>query len=400
MSAVANDVVAKIRGLHRQRIFAMEQRKRCDLALGSYLRTQLGWRRDLPDAERKAIAAKAQALIDASEGEHAAIIAASHLARKPFATIEKNAGKAMAELAEHLPVWASFGKPILGFGEQSLAVIVAECGDLSLYANPGKVWKRMGLAVISGKRQGAAGKGATAETWIEHGYSPTRRSRMWNIGKALIKRNSDGTYRTLYLERKAYELARDPAMSKMHAHRRAQRYMEKRLLRDLWRAWRRVISCVTPNVEVPAAPSSGASPESEASDLVPPKVVVPHSPLPARKAGRSASSSLSPKFDVPSASIPAKAGKRRAKSPLTPRHRLPAAPQSTVPSRIESLPPQLRDDVLLDWHTVASLLGFKDIEHARQTVVAAGVPLVHLSARRRLPRWGALREFIAKRERA
>jgi hypothetical protein len=62
---------------------------------------------------------------------------------------------------------------------------------------------------------------------------------VWTIGDALIKGNRDG-YRRLYLERKALEAERPEVETKMHAHRRAQRYMEKRLLRDLWREWRRL----------------------------------------------------------------------------------------------------------------------------------------------------------------
>ena len=45
----------------------------------------------------------------------------------------------------------------------------------------------------------------------------------------------------LYVERKAYELAREvdgKPMTAMHAHNRAKRYVEKRLLRELWKAWR------------------------------------------------------------------------------------------------------------------------------------------------------------------
>jgi hypothetical protein len=42
-------------------------------------------------------------------------------------------------------------------------------------------------------------------------------------------------------------------MSKIHAHRRAMRYVEKRLLRDLWRAWRQAIAAAIPSTWPPAA---------------------------------------------------------------------------------------------------------------------------------------------------
>jgi hypothetical protein len=67
---------------------------------------------------------------------------------------------------------------------------------------------------------------------------------------------------------------------------------------------------------------------------------------------------------------------------------------------IEALPDQMQDSALLDWPTVAALLNKKDIEHTRELITAAGVPLVHVSDRRKLPTWGAIREFIRTRQRA
>ncbi len=68
-------------------------------------------------------------------------------------------------------------------------------------------------------------------------------------------------------------------------------------------------------------------------------------------------------------------------------------------SEIERLPAEIRDHCLVDWKTVATILGAKDIEHARNVITEAGVPRVHVSERRKLPRWGALRQFITSRER-
>ena len=232
------ETIHTITTMHRERNFAMEQRKRANLALGAYLRVGLGWSKDLPEAERKKIAAAA-ADLTADHETYGAMISAVELARAPFESVEKTALKEMTRLAETLPVWESFGKNVRGFGAGSLAVIVGEAGDLSNYSTVSKLWKRMGLAVMDGVRQGGLAKGAGADAWIEHGYSPVRRSRMWNIGDTLIKGNRDGEYRTAYLARKEYELARDPEMQPIKAHRRAQRYMEKRLLKHLWQAWRR-----------------------------------------------------------------------------------------------------------------------------------------------------------------
>ena len=65
---------------------------------------------------------------------------------------------------------------------------------------------------------------------------------------------------------------------------------------------------------------------------------------------------------------------------------------------LEGLPDETRDHALVDWRTVTTLLGMKDVEHARKTLIDAGLPLVHVSERRRLPRWGTLRRWIESRE--
>lgn len=236
-----DDIIDDIRLSHRKRCFAMEQRKRLDLALGAFLRLMLGWRRDLPEKERNKIAKAAAALIEANGhgSPFEATIAGALAARKPFAEVEAGALRDMQTAAMALPIWAEFCADIRGFGPASLAVIVAEAGDLSQYSTHSKLWKRMGVAVMGDVRQGGLGRNASAEKWIEHGYSGKRRSLLWNIGDALIKGNRDGRYRTAYLRRKEYEIARNPLIKPIVAHARAQRYMEKKLLRDLWNAWRR-----------------------------------------------------------------------------------------------------------------------------------------------------------------
>ena len=124
-----------------------------------------------------------------------------------------------------------------GFGFLGLAQIIGEAGDLANYANPAKLWRRMGLAPFGGKspsmwrREG----GLTAGDWENIGYSPRRRSVMFVLGDSMIK--ASGPYRELYLGRKAQEIAKAPDLPAMAHHRRAQRYMEKRLLLELWKSW-------------------------------------------------------------------------------------------------------------------------------------------------------------------
>lgn len=161
-------------------------------------------------------------------------ILAGHL--KSLEGSQKPYDKEISQLAEQLPVWA-WAEPVRGIGPQLLGLLIGETGDLSNYANPAKVWKRMGLAVMpDGTRQRRI-KGDAA---IEHGYVAERRSLVWQIGDCMIKLNGEGKYRKLYDERKAFELARLPEDAKGRkawAHNRASRYMQKRFLVDLWSAW-------------------------------------------------------------------------------------------------------------------------------------------------------------------
>ncbi len=140
--------------------------------------------------------------------------------------------KHLRKLAETLAAWP-WCEGINGIGRLALAQIVGEAGDLANYDAPAKLWKRMGLAVIDGKSQRRV---KDPEQALEQGYNPSRRSTMFTIGDCLIKKQN--AYRELYLARKEYYTARDPEASKILNHRRAQRYMEKRLLKHLWRVWR------------------------------------------------------------------------------------------------------------------------------------------------------------------
>lgn len=158
----------------------------------------------------------------------------------------------MTNHAKSMPIFASFVEPLPGFGALGFAQIIGEAGDLGLYANPAKLWKRMGLGLVDGERQRKHTDKAKAEA---AGYNPRRRSTMYVIGDSMIKKQ--GPMRDVYLARKLVEVQKAEAegltvlpaakikakdaenhRSEGHIHKRAQRYMEKRLLRDLWRAWR------------------------------------------------------------------------------------------------------------------------------------------------------------------
>jgi len=340
-------IVSEIRYHHRKRVFAVENRKRLDLALMSILRMMLGWSRALPKAERDAINAQARAIAagEIAEGfDHLAeLVEANVVARGPMAAVERNAEKAMTTLAGELAVaawWqANVGKSLLG-----LAIIIGEAGDVGGYGNPAKLWKRMGVGLVDGVRQGGLKKTAPKADWIRHGYNRSRRSRLYTIGDSLIKKQ--GAWRELYLARKDYERARAEArgltvvpaaripkaraaefMADGHVHRRAQRYMEKRLLRDLWRAWRAAASDAPPKRDLPLADPSRDHTESvthptlvappPADDAASPSQCLPAAPLSddpddqkdrdvhdslvARSSGPAATGSLSPRRTSPPA---------------------------------------------------------------------------------------------------
>ncbi len=181
-------------------------------------------------------------------------------ARAIFEKRRAQTEKELERLAKTLPI-AGWVLQLKGLGLGSLAAIVGEAGDLSNYATHSKLWKRLGLAVIDGGHQ----KRAKGDAAIAHGYCPTRRAIVWNIGQCVLKAQSAridkeageelkpaGAYRLIYDARKAHELARAPDMKPIHAHNRATRYMEKKVVRDLWRAWRALGTAVAAQLDVAA----------------------------------------------------------------------------------------------------------------------------------------------------
>ena len=239
---VAPGAIAALREHQAYRVQLVRTMNALENQRRAFVRRALGFQTELAEASREAINRAAAKLIkdilkDAVPPEQmdvatgvAEFVALIEAAIEPVAKKRAETERKMSALSSGLPVWP-WVESVRGLGALGLAIIVGEAGDLGNYANPGKVWKRLGLA----PKPEYAMTTKAGET--AHCIPRRRRSAMWTIGDSLIKGNKDG-YRTLYVERKAYEHGRDPEMSKMHAHRRAQRYMEKRLLRDLWQAWR------------------------------------------------------------------------------------------------------------------------------------------------------------------
>jgi hypothetical protein len=200
--------------------------------------------------EAQWMSAPAPSVLDSALGP---ILTALDAHRSALKTTRLQHEKVLAQLAQQLPVWSEWLAGQRGCSALGLALIVAETGNLSNYANVAKVWKRLGLAVINGEGQRRVTDPAGAKL---HGYSPRRRAVAWNMGESFVKQGD--RYRALYLQRKAIEAAK-PSCGKSwrtasggqkrcekdghclpkHVHARARRWVEKKFLAHLWGAWTR-----------------------------------------------------------------------------------------------------------------------------------------------------------------
>ena len=172
----------------------------------------------------------------------------------------------MGRAAKRLPVW-TFAESVRGLGAPMLGKLVAEAPGRETHGfldfdGPAKLWARFGLAVVDG----AAPRRAIGKVL---GHSPYRRSVAWQMGDSLLRANlrrgedgiscAIGPWGELYLKRKDLErqkaglaglevlpaakikklhLGDDAAISEGRIHLMAKRWVEKRLVRELWRAWR------------------------------------------------------------------------------------------------------------------------------------------------------------------
>lgn len=264
MSRALGDLIAEIRETHRmhQQLLRAERRleqqvqaieRRVESAFGSagqsrreLLRSPAGTATLSPgaadqrwsDAQKNFVGPSGPLLGDAGhkkDDTHLPSAGAAALATIPLRAAQAGIAKEqrklrrrLEKLAAQLPIDA-FVNDVKGLGWFSVAQIIGEAGDLAGYATPSKLWKRMGLAVADGQAERRrAGEFS--------GYSPTRRSMMHIVGTCLLKKQN--VFRELYLARKVVEQGKVPDSTKLLWHRRSMRYVEKRLLREMWRVWR------------------------------------------------------------------------------------------------------------------------------------------------------------------
>jgi septum formation topological specificity factor MinE len=246
--------------LQRDRCFAINQQIRSNNATLAYIRTRLGFstfdveeRRTALVRRARAIKAQVEAALAGERGKNGEAPALDpslppgivNVVRR---NIEVQAGwtemraeteAQMERLAADLPV-VGFVAATPGLSLKGLAVIVGEAGNLAGYPKIGHLWRRLGLAVIDGRRQGSLPPGISreqrVEEWLRRGYNPRRRAQVYAfIDDVFFRCQRPGSkYRAYYERKKGEYIARE----KSYPDRSARRAMAKLLIRDLWRAWR------------------------------------------------------------------------------------------------------------------------------------------------------------------
>jgi hypothetical protein len=220
-------ICAELQAVQRQRAWFMKTKIMNSNRIESNVAGTIGYYSGMEGDERKRVFNDARKLIkEVAAGKMASDNASMILTMQECVDsvykMEELLKKKLGEIAKKLPVaaWAMH-KDQSGFGLQSLGTVIGETGDLANYANPAKMWRRMGLApyekdgeMLMGatwKSRSNNKKGLTKlgpEDWEDFGYCPRRRSISWNIGECLIKQNGDGPYRQRWLDAKvrAYEM--------------------------------------------------------------------------------------------------------------------------------------------------------------------------------------------------
>lgn len=251
-----------------------------DRTCESFIASMLGYRTDLPEAQRKAIYAKARTMRRAVEkwgqcscdnhlegapeaGSEDRVLAVctpiilnSAASREGWDNLRKRTEREMEKQAATLPVEA-WRRDVRGLGLLGVAIIVGEAGDIGTYETKERVWKRLGLAVINGERQQ---KRSDPEQAAIHGYKPKRHAEVWVVGDSLFQKqwagakdedgvsvaksgksiaipaHSIGHYGAVYAARKLNTETR--GWTPAHRDNDARRIMLKAVVESLWRVWR------------------------------------------------------------------------------------------------------------------------------------------------------------------
>jgi hypothetical protein len=235
------------------------------------VRRNLGWRYDMEEKERAALAKRGNAILAAAlankpqkEADMAVFICmAGDIMQfgESLAPGEKARHEIelqMCRIVRKLPVH-KWQKPVQGFGEKALGIIIGECGNLANYDHEDKLKKRLGLAPFEGKAYSRwrTDGGLTKEQWTDAGYAPRRRAELHSVMEPLFKHQSewpekvqkDGSIRPFrpalapygmaYYRRRAHTATTHPEWKPIQSHMDGLRVMTQELITDLWSEWRR-----------------------------------------------------------------------------------------------------------------------------------------------------------------
>jgi len=242
------EICLEIRQLHATREQYIKAAITIENTRAGVVRNAIGFKTTQDETEREKGKKAAQTLIAAvlkgnpnDHPELSPLIIQMEEGIKAPRKIADDHGKLLSKMVKALPV-SSWVVAVRGFGLINFARIIGEAGDLSLYSNPGKLWKRLGLAPF---QKGGVNKmpstwrregGLNAEEWTAVGYSPRRRAIAFVLGECMLKANK-GPYRQRYDEAKERFKANRPDCKDIHAHKHAMLCMVKRLIKDLWVEW-------------------------------------------------------------------------------------------------------------------------------------------------------------------
>lgn len=243
--------VQQVIDLQRERAIVLKSRNMQQNRIRAIVAGTLGYHSRMKDKERKAKFKEADAVIRAVVAGTAThrlqkTIEATLEGIDAFNGLEEDIKKRMERAAKSLPVAAWVEQPEQdGFGLLSLATVIGETGDLNNYANPAKVWRRLGCApwtfdgqTLMGStwKSGKEGRLPALE-WEQFGYSPRRRSIAYLIGENFVRLNGEGPYRRRYDETKARAAETHPDWKPKRCHLHGMLLATKLLLKNLWLEW-------------------------------------------------------------------------------------------------------------------------------------------------------------------
>ncbi len=261
-------VCSELQALQKQRKEYIRFRIKLSNQLQAIIAGTLGYHTGMEEDERKKVYTEAKKLIAKivkGEAPFNPMVKAVSDSIEPFEQRQEAVEYEMLKLVKPLPVAPWVAHPNQrGFGFIFLAIVIGETGDLSNYANPAKLWRRMGCAPFKNRMGEAHRKGFKSEAeklskseWEEFGYCPRRRSIAYQIGTNIVMQNGRGTagdappgteaycagpYRARYdlVKRRISELhPDDPQYPPIRCHKHGMLLATKLLLKNLWIEWNR-----------------------------------------------------------------------------------------------------------------------------------------------------------------